>query len=194
MLNHNSQPLIRSQLKKQFNKGGYHSGASAFKMALWYFTSLLFFRSGLMPASKLLVVLLRLFGSRIGRDVRIKPFVNIKYPWKLTIGDHCWIGEHCWIDNLAEVYLGKNVCLSQGAMILTGNHNYRKATFDLITRSVRIGDGAWIGCRAVVCPGVEVASHAVLTVGSVASKDLEPYSVYRGNPAKKIRERTMAAY
>ena len=74
-------------------------------------------------------------------------------------------------------------------MILTGNHNYKSAEFDLITLPVNIEDGAWIGAKAVVCPGVVVASHAVLTVSSIAVQNMEAYSIYQGNPAIKIRTR-----
>jgi acetyltransferase-like isoleucine patch superfamily enzyme len=61
--------------------------------------------------------------------VNIKPSVNIKYPWLLEVGDHVWIGEEVWIDNLAKVRIGSNVCISQGAMLLTGNHDFTKSTF-----------------------------------------------------------------
>lgn len=132
-----------------------------------------------MPFSAVLVVILRLFGARIGKDVRIKPYCNIKYPWKLRVGDHTWIGEHCWIENLATVRIGKNVCLSQGSMLLTGNHNYKKPGFDLITVPITLEDGVWIGAKAIVCPGVQVASHAVLSVGSTATKNLKAYCVYQ---------------
>lgn len=180
---------MRTQLKKNFDKKDYNPGASALKIFFWYFTSTVIFRSGLMPFSVVLVAILKLFGAKIGKDVRIKPFFNIKYPWKLNIGDYSWIGEHCWIENLANVRIGKNVCLSQGSMLLTGNHNYKKPGFDLITVPIILEEGVWIGAKAIVCPGVYAASHAVLAVGSVASKNLESYSVYQGNPAIKVRNR-----
>jgi putative colanic acid biosynthesis acetyltransferase WcaF len=136
-------------------------------------------------------MILRLFGAKIGIDVRIKPFINIKYPWKLVVGDHTWIGEHCIIDNLDDIKLGDNVCLSQYSMLLTGNHNYKKASFDLITSPIIIEDGVWIGAKTVVCPGVTAFSHSVLTVGSIVSKNMETYSIYTGNPAIKVRDRNI---
>ena len=99
------------------------------------------------------------------------------------------IGEHVWIDNLVPVSLGANCCISQGAMLLTGNHNYKKSTFDLITGEIHLEDGVWIGAKAVVCPGVICRSHSLLTVGSVATSSLEAYCIYQGNPAQKIRDR-----
>lgn len=182
----------KTQLRKNFDKKDFDSGASALKIVCWYFTSMFFFRSGLIPFSSLLVFILRLFGAKIGKDVRIKPYIYIHYPWKLTIGDHSWLAE-CRIENLASVTIGENVCISQQAMLLTGNHDYKKVDFDLITKPIMLEDGVWIGAKAIVCPGITAYSHAVLTVGSTAIKDLEAYSIYQGNPAVKVKDRIIGA-
>lgn len=144
-----------------------------------------------MPSSAVLVFLLRLFGAKIGKDVRIKPYIYVHYPWKLVVGDHSWLAE-CRIENLAEVTIGKNVCISQQAMLLTGNHDYKKTGFDLITKAIILADGVWIGAQATVCPGITAHSHAVLTVGSIATKDLEAYAIYQGNPAVKLKDRVIS--
>ncbi len=178
----------RTKLKKNFNQKGFDAGASSFKRLCWYFTSMLFFRSGLIPVSSLLVFILKLFGAKIGKDVRIKPYIYIHYPWRLTVGDYAWLAE-CRIENLAQVTIGDNACISQNAMLLTGNHDYKTIYFDLITKSIVLEEGVWIGARAIVCPGITAKSHAILAVGSTATKDLESYSVYQGNPAVKIKDR-----
>ena len=98
-----------------------------------------------------------------------------------------------WIDNLAQVTIGNHVCISQGAFLLTGNHNFSLSTFDLITKPLIVEDGVWIGAQAIVCPGVVCGSHAVLSVGSVATQSLEAYGVYQGNPAVKVKERVISA-
>lgn len=144
-----------------------------------------------MPVSSIKCKILRLFGAKIGKGVVIKPGVSVKYPWRLKVGDHTWIGEDVWIDNLGDVSIGSNCCISQGAMFLCGNHNYKLQTFDLMIKPIVIEDGAWVGAQSMVCPGVTMHSHSVLAVGSIASKDLMPFSVYRGNPAIKITERVM---
>ena len=159
------------------------------KRFVWYYLNIVFFKNAWNPSSGLKVLLLRLFGARVGKGVRINPSVNIKYPWFLEIGDHTWIGENVWIDNLATVRIGSNCCLSQGAMLLTGNHNYKKSTFDLIVKPIVLEDGAWVGAKTVVCPGVTMKSHSVLSVASVATKDLEAYAIYQGNPALKVKHR-----
>ncbi|MGL4595910.1 MAG: WcaF family extracellular polysaccharide biosynthesis acetyltransferase [Bacteroidia bacterium] len=181
--------MAQTDLSK-FNNDWYNPGASFFKRGLWHLISGAFFTSR-FPANGVKIFLLRLFGAKIGRGVVIKPSVNIKAPWLLEIGDHTWIGEHAWIDNLVLVRIGKNCCISQGAMLLTGNHNYKKLTFDLITGKITLEDGVWIGAKAIVCPGVICHSHALLMVGSTASTPLEAYSIYRGNPAIKVKTRTV---
>lgn len=172
-----------------FSNDWFTVGASKFKIVIWYFTNVIFFLNPVNPLSGLKVFLLRLFGAKVGVGVTIKQSVNIKYPWKLTIGDHVWIGEKVWIDNLAEVLIEDHVCISQGAMLLCGNHNYKKTTFDLIVEPIVLQEGSWVGAKSVVCPGVIVASHAILSVGSIATKNLESYTIYQGNPVKPVRKR-----
>jgi len=178
-----------TQLKKDFDKKGFQTGTSFFKVYCWYVISTLFFHTGLIPFSSMLVLILKLFGASIGKGVRIKPGIRIKYPWKLSVNDYSWLAA-CHIENLDQVIIGKHVCVSQEAMLLTGNHNYKTTTFDLITLPIILQDGAWIGAKAVVCPGVIVASHAILSVGSIATRNMDAYMIYQGNPATKIRKRT----
>lgn len=173
-----------------FNNSWYQPGPK-WKIALWYVLNLLIIYNPICASSRLKIFFLRLFGASIGKGVTIKPFVRIKYPWNLHVGDHTWIGESVWIDNLTLISIGDNVCISQGAMLLCGNHNYRKSSFDLIIGEIHIENGSWIGAKSVVCPGVSCGSHSVLSVGSIATRNLDPYSIYQGNPAIKIRSRTI---
>lgn len=175
----------------RYDNSWYEPGEGTLKRLLWYFVNVLFFLNPFNPFSGIKVRLLRLFGARVGTGVNIKPSVNIKYPWLLEIGDYTWIGENVWIDNLAQVKIGSNVCVSQGAMLLCGNHNYKKTTFDLMIGKITLEDGSWVGAQAVVCPGVTLRTHAVLGVGAVANHDLEAYTIYQGIPAVKVRERVM---
>jgi putative colanic acid biosynthesis acetyltransferase WcaF len=174
-----------------YNNHPYHPGGNTLKRILWYCVSIVFFKNSLFPFYGFKANLLRFFGAKIGNEVEIKPCVNIKYPWFLNIGNEVWIGENVWIDNLVMVTIGSNVCISQGVLLLTGSHNYKKNTFDLITGSVTLEDGVWIGAGAIVNGGITAASHAVLTSGSVATKYMEAYSVYQGNPAVKVRLRSV---
>ncbi len=175
----------------RFNNDGYKVGKNKSISIIWYFVNVIVLMNPFIPFSIFKVLSLKIFGAKIGNNVIIKPRVNIKYPWLLEIGDNSWIGEKVWIDNLVPIKIGANVCLSQGAMLLTGNHNYKKDTFNLITGEIILEEGVWIGAKSVVCPGIRCASHSILTVGSIATKNLQPYSIYQGNPAKKIRDRNI---
>ncbi len=172
----------------KFDNSWYKPGNSV-KRILWYFMNILFFKNAWNPFSSLKIFLLKIFGAKIGVGVIIKPSVNIKYPWLLKIGNNVWIGENVWIDNLANVEIGDNVSISQGAMLLCGNHNYKKTTFDLIIGEIKLEDGVWIGAKSVVTPGITCKSHSILAVNSVAAKDMEEYTIYQGNPALEVRKR-----
>lgn len=182
--------MLKTDLSK-YNNSWYSPKAGATKRLLWIWVNAIFIKSNIFFASGIKVFFLRLFGAKIGKGVNIKPGVSVKYPWLLEIGDNAWIGEDVWIDNLTETYIGANTCVSQGALLLTGNHNFKKEAFDLIVGGIVLEEGAWIGAKATVCPGVRCKSHSVLAVGSVATKDLEAYGVYQGNPAVKVRERVI---
>ncbi len=183
----NSNLMVKTNLAL-YNNSWYKPG-DKWKMFLWYFINILIFKSSFIPINSIKISMLKLFGAKIGNNVLIKPNVNIKYPWNLHIGNNVWIGEEVWIDNLAKVVIGNNVCISQGSMLLCGNHDYKKEAFDLILGEISLEDGCWIGAKSVVCPGVVVRTHAILTVQSVATKELEEYSIYQGNPAVQIRKR-----
>lgn len=177
----------------QYDNAWYQPGKPVFVRLLWYYVNFLFFQSAWLPLSSLKVLLLRLFGASVGQGVTIKPSVNIKYPWRLNIGDYVWIGEHVWIDNLAHVHIGSHVCISQGAMLLTGSHDYKQPTFDLMIGDIVLEDGVWIGAQAVLCPGLTCHSHSVLAVNSVATADMQAYTIYQGNPAIAKRKREIHA-
>jgi putative colanic acid biosynthesis acetyltransferase WcaF len=180
--------IDKTDLSKYYNSY-YKPGKNNIVRTVWYFVNVLFFINPLNPFSCLKVVMLRLFGAKVGKGVIIKPSVNIKYPWRLKIGNYVWIGEGVWIDNLDEVEITDNCCISQGALLLTGNHNYKKSTFDLITGKIMLEEGVWIGANSIVAPGVICQSHSVLSAGSLISSNMEAYGIYSGNPAKKIRTR-----
>ena len=162
------------------------------KEGLWLLISLMLFRLCPFSFSALKRMVLRAFGASIGRNVTIKPRVNITFPWKLKVGDHVWLGEESWLLNLEHIVIGNNVCISQRAVLCTGSHNYKRATFDLITRPITLEDGAWLGAGSWVGPGVTVGSHAVLSLGSVTTQNLEAHGIYRGNPAVLVKGRIIS--
>lgn len=181
-----TRPAIQFDLAS-YNNQDYRPGGSRFARCLWYAVSLFIFESGIFPFSSLKRFLLIWFGAEIGRGLVIKPHVRIKYPWRLKIGDHCWLGQGVWIDNLGDVRLGNNVCLSQEAYLCSGSHDFRKPTFDLIVDSIELKDNVWVAARSLVLGGVTVGPGSVVGAGSVVTKDVPPGSLAVGVPARATR-------
>jgi len=177
-----------------FDNSWYDPGRNLLVRALWYYLGSPFFRWPGIPSSALRRLLLRIFGAKVGRGVVIRNGVKVKYPWRLRVGDFAWIGEDCWIDNLAEVRIGSHVCISQGAYLCTGNHDWTKETFDLITRPIQIGDGAWVGAKSIICPGVTMGEASVATAGSVITANVPPGQIWGGNPGRFIRLRECGSH
>lgn len=173
-----------------YSTGKFSRGRSAMTEVLWQLFQWILLSSWL-PGSSFRRLILRLFGAHIGQGVVIKQGVRVKFPWRLSVGDDSWIGEDVWIDNLADVVIGKNCCLSQGAYLCTGSHDWTSPTFDLLVKPIAVGEGAWIAAGAAVGPGVTIGQGAVLSLGSVATADLNAWSIYSGSPASFQKERTL---
>ena len=173
-----------------FENSWYRPGP-LWKRLLWTVVSGIFFQTWVPWPSRIKSMLIRLFGGHVGKNVVFKPRIRIKTPWNLTIGDYSWIGEHVWIENLAQVTIGSHCCISQGAMLLCGNHDYKKPNFDLLIQPISLEDGVWVGAMARVAPGVCAHTGSVLTFASVATSDLEAWGIYQGNPAQRMRTRTL---
>jgi putative colanic acid biosynthesis acetyltransferase WcaF len=120
----------------------------------------------------------------VGRGVVIRSRVNITFPWRFECGDNVWIGDEVYILSLAMVTIRSNVCLSQRAFLCTGSHDFRKETFDLITKPITVEDGCWIAAGAFVGPGVNIGGGSVVAAGAVVIKDVAAGTLLGGNPAR----------
>lgn len=154
-----------------FSGRGYDKGRSIGWQALWFATSNLVFSAWWLPR-RLRPVILRAFGARVGERVFIRHRVRVLWPWKLTVGDDCWLGEDAWLLNLEPITLGHDVCLSQAAFLCTGSHDRRSPTFEYDNGPIVVGDGAWIAARATVLRGVTVGAGAVVAAGVVCATDV----------------------
>ncbi|MGA2185627.1 MAG: WcaF family extracellular polysaccharide biosynthesis acetyltransferase [Bryobacteraceae bacterium] len=172
-----------------FDNSWYSSGRTHLAEALWFFLGLPVLRSRLIPFSFVRGFVLRVFGANIAPRVVLKPGIRVKYPWLLSVGANSWIGEDVWIDNLAPVRIGSNACVSQGAYLCTGNHNWADPAFRLIVEPLALGDGSWVGARAMICPGANLGECSVASAGSVVTKCIPPFEIHAGNPARLVRHR-----
>ena len=183
---HSPTPTVRLAT---YDGRTFHPGRSRLWQAAWFFLGLPVLRCSWLPSSGLRVRLLRVFGAHIGKGVVIKPGVRVKFPWRLSVGNDCWLGEDCWIDNLGFVTLGHDVCVSQGAYFCTGNHDWSDPAFRETIRPITLEDGSWVGAKAVLAPGVTVGRNAVAAAGSVVLRSLPPDEIHAGNPACFQRRR-----
>lgn len=159
------------------------------RYGLWLLVSNYIFLTNIPFPNKLKVQILKLFGAKIGKYTVIKPFVKIKFPWLLKINDYVWLGENVWIDNLSLVSIGSNVCISQNSIILTGNHNYKVDSFDLMTQPIVIEDEVWVGANCFITNGITLKKKSVILVSSTVIQSTEDGGIYKGNPAIKIKNR-----
>lgn len=176
----------------QYDNAWYDPGRSAGTRLLWLCLGLPMLRSALPLPSRLRAAVLRAFGARIGHGVVIKPGVSVKYPWHLVVEEHCWIGERVWIDNLTAVHLGAHVCISQGAYLCTGNHDWTDPAFGLRIAPIQLGRGSWVGARAMLLPGTMLGEGAVAGAGSVLSGQVPANEIHAGNPAHFVRRREIS--
>jgi putative colanic acid biosynthesis acetyltransferase WcaF len=182
-------PLVRL---KDFSSPQFSRGRSGLVEGLWLLVQWTLVSSWI-PGSAYRRWLLRAFGAKVGCGVVMKPGIRVKFPWRLEIGEHSWLGEDVWIDNLDKVTIASNCCISQDAYLCTGGHDWSRPTFDLVIRPIDVKEGAWIAARSTIGPGVTVGEGAVLGLGSVATHDLEPWTIYLGAPATPVRTRVVAA-
>ncbi len=136
------------------------------------------------------VWLLRAFGAKIGKNCVIRA-VEVFLPWRLTMGDNCWVGYEANLYTLVPIRIGNNVCISQRAFLCTGGHDPYEPTFGLVIGEITVKDGAWVGASTFVGPGVTLHEGAVAAGGSVVVKDLPAMTICGGNPARPIKPRVL---
>lgn len=154
-----------------FTGSGYDKGRPALIQALWFAVMNLVFLKWWCP-SRLRPVILRAFGATIGERVFIRHRVRVLWPWKLEVGDDCWIGEDVWLLNLEQVVLGHDVCLSQAAFLCTGSHDRRSETFEYDNAPVHVDPHAWVGAQATILRGVRIGEGAVVGARALVTTDV----------------------
>lgn len=166
-------------------------GRPALVEALWYFVAQPLVASRMIFSPAIRVAILRLFGAKIGRGVVMaKPGLTVKFPWRLSIGDFCWFGAGVVIDNLSPVTIGSNVVVSNEVYFCTDNHDYSDPRMRLFHKPITLEDGSWAAVRCLLCPGVTLGAGAVASAGSVVLKNIPPYEIHAGNPARFVRRRS----
>jgi putative colanic acid biosynthesis acetyltransferase WcaF len=156
---------------------------------LWHVAQGTLFGLSPQPAYAWRAMILRAFGARLGRNVRVRRSVSVEIPWNLSIGDDTSVGDRAILYCLGPVTIGKLVTISQYAHLCAGTHDYRSPLMPLVRSPISIGDECWIGADAFVGPGVTIGHRAILGARASAFKDIAPGVIAGGNPAKMIKMR-----
>ena len=172
------QDLAESRLPPGFR------GRSAAFVQLWWIVQAIFVHSSPQVLYGWRRVVLRLFGAKIGKNVKIRPSVRITYPWKVEIGDHSWVGDHVELYSLGPIRIGSNAVVSQYSYLCAGTHDHRDKLFTISGSPIVVGDEAWIAAHSFIHPGVTVGAGAVVGACSVVRHDVPPGMVAAGHPAR----------
>jgi putative colanic acid biosynthesis acetyltransferase WcaF len=156
---------------------------------IWNICWAVLYRTSPRPFHSWRASLLRLFGATMGPNCHFYPRSRVWAPWNLICADQVTAGDGAEIYNPAPVRLGSHAILSQDAYLCGATHDYNDPAFPLIAYEMQIGSYAWVCARASVAPGVNVGEGTVLALGSVATRNLDPWTVYAGVPAVKVKER-----
>ena len=135
--------------------------------------------------------LMKWFGAKVGPWSSVFATLRVYAPWNLEFKDHCCFGPGVEIYNKAQVIIADNVIISQGAYLCTASHDITSSTMSLVTKPIRICSKVWIGARATILPGVTIGEGAVVGACAVVAKDVPPWSVVVGNPARVVKKREL---
>jgi putative colanic acid biosynthesis acetyltransferase WcaF len=156
---------------------------------VWGIVWATFYRLSPRPFFAWRALLLRLFGATLGPGCKFYPTSQVHSPWNLFCDDLVAIADGVEIYNPAPLRIGSHAILSQGCYICGATHDFDDPAFPLLAYAMELGPYSWICARACVAPGVNVAEGAVLGLASVATRNLEPWTVYAGAPAVRVKER-----
>ena len=159
--------------------------------ALWSVVWTLLFRPTPRPLHAWRVLLLRAFGAKVGRQVRVYQSVRIWAPWNLTMEDGSCLGDDVDCYSVDRVHLEQRAVVSQHAFLCTATHDYTRRAHPLQIAPIRVGADAWVTASVFIGPGTTIGAGAVVGAGSVVTRDVEPWTVVVGNPARKVKHRTI---
>jgi putative colanic acid biosynthesis acetyltransferase WcaF len=166
-------------------------GRPAWFVQLWWFLDALFVRSTPQAFYCWRRAILRLFGAEVGRNVLIRPGVRVTFPWKVVIGDHCWIGDNVELYSVAKIVIGEHSVVSQGSYLCAGTHDHRDISFPFVASPIIVEPECWIAARAFVGPGVRVGRGSIVGACSVLLSDVSPATIVAGVPARPVGARKM---
>ena len=184
--------IANSSVTNAYKQPAY-SRRNRIQRLFWNICYALFFRLSPVPFFAWRAGLMRIFGAKLGPGCKFYPKCRIWAPWNLVCEDLVAVADDAELYNPSPLFMGSHMIVSQGAYICGATHLYNEPSFRLVSFPMKFGAYSWICARATVNPGVNVGEGAILALGSIATKDLEPFGIYAGVPARKIKERLRSA-
>jgi len=183
-----SQHIPAETAADPYNRPAF-SFANRLQRLVWNLTWAIFFRLSPRPFFAWRALLLRLFGATLGPNCKFYPASKVHSPWNLICEDLVAVADHAEIYNPAPIRIGSHAILSQGAYLCGATHDFDDPAFPLLAYAMELGPYSWVCARACVGPGVNVGEGAVLGLASVATRNLDPWTVYAGAPAVRVKDR-----
>lgn len=131
----------------------------------------------------------RRFGARLGTGVRIRPGVQLTYPWRLVAGDHVWIGDGVRLYSLGAITIGSHTVISQGSHLCAADHDPADPAFAIRALPISIGEQVWIAADCFIGPGVQIGPGAVIGARSVVMANQPAAMICHGHPCRPVRAR-----
>lgn len=172
-----------------YNQDDFDRGRSGIYIFLWWFIQGTIFKYSFHNMYGWRRFLLKIFGAKIGKNVKVRSSAKFTYPWKISIGDYSWIGDDVTLYSLDNIIIGSNCVISQKSYLCTGSHNIKSKAFDLLTSTIIVEDCSWIASDVFVHPGVVIKKYSVVGAKSNLTKDTVENSINSGNPSRFIRYR-----
>jgi putative colanic acid biosynthesis acetyltransferase WcaF len=177
------QDLSQSRAPKQFR------GRSGLVVLIWQLVQRTLFLWSPQPAYFWRVWLLRLFGAKVGKGVLVRPTARVTYPWKVSLGDHCWVGDDAEIYSLGPISVGSNAIVGQRSYVCAATHDYADITFPLVAKAVIIEPEVWIATDCYIAPGVTIGRGTIVGARSTVLTNIAPGLIVAGTPARVIKTR-----
>ncbi|WP_316153688.1 putative colanic acid biosynthesis acetyltransferase [Cupriavidus sp. BIC8F] len=168
-------------------------GRSKAFVQLWWLVQATLFRCSPQVAYGFRRTILRIFGAKVGEGVLVRPSVRITYPWKVTLGDYCWIGDNVNLYSLGPITIGKNAVVSQESYLCTGDHDYSDPAFAIRAKPITVGPEAWVAAGTFIAPGVSIGQAAVIGARSFVFSDMPAATICYGSPCAPARPRMAAS-
>ncbi|MDU1538948.1 MAG: WcaF family extracellular polysaccharide biosynthesis acetyltransferase [Paeniclostridium sordellii] len=173
----------------KYDQTWFDRGRSGYVIALWWIIQDTFFRCSLHNMYGFRNFILKCFGAKIGKNVKIRRKCEITYPWKLEVGDNTWIDDEVLIYNLDNIKIGSNCSITRRSFLCTGNHNIKDPKFGLIVKPIVIDDGVWIQADCFIGQGVHIFENVVMGARSSTFKDIEENRIYYGIHSQVVKYR-----